>query len=320
MSKATKVLVDVEVPDQLKRFFAMVLSKSRKGDPAACAESDDLLQAEGVVGGLVNVAAGEFHFCYRPSLAPEWELVVTIDTMNSIVAGEQNFIPMWECSNIECRRLFTREQLPCSQCESSLVDDLDHELFVLNYPSRTEDDYALLRKMKAIGIGLCEFHHARGAFPPVCSRSDDGRPLHSWRTLILPYMRQQELFGRIELNSAWNSPPNGMFQGVCPWMYSAGDDASLGTTNMFAVVGEQTLWPMSGARSWGDIPSGSSHTIAVVASIGPRSNWMEPSDLSVSSAVANFSPGDDVFAVLADGSAVILEGLDERAFREMLSV
>ena len=35
-----------------------------------------------------------------------------------------------------------------------------------------------------------------------------GRPLHSWRTLILPYLEQEPLYRTIDLSKPWNDPAN----------------------------------------------------------------------------------------------------------------
>ena len=47
-----------------------------------------------------------------------------------------------------------------------------------------------------------------GAFPPRVHRDREGRPLLSWRVLILPYMEQNELFSRFHLDEPWDSPHN----------------------------------------------------------------------------------------------------------------
>lgn len=38
-----------------------------------------------------------------------------------------------------------------------------------------------------------------GSFPPAASISKDGRPLLSWRVLLLPFIEQQELYDQFKL-------------------------------------------------------------------------------------------------------------------------
>lgn len=45
--------------------------------------------------------------------------------------------------------------------------------------------------LKQIGLALHNYHDEYQAFPPAYTVDADGKPLHSWRTLILPYMEQK---------------------------------------------------------------------------------------------------------------------------------
>ena len=46
------------------------------------------------------------------------------------------------------------------------------------------------------------------ALPPAYTVDAKGRPLHSWRTLILPYLEQEPLYQTIDLSKPWNDPAN----------------------------------------------------------------------------------------------------------------
>ncbi|MDZ4779774.1 MAG: DUF1559 domain-containing protein [Planctomycetia bacterium] len=47
--------------------------------------------------------------------------------------------------------------------------------------------------LKQIALGLLNYESTYKEFPPAYTIDADGRPLHSWRTLILPYVEQQAL-------------------------------------------------------------------------------------------------------------------------------
>ncbi|MEZ6055256.1 MAG: DUF1559 domain-containing protein [Planctomycetaceae bacterium] len=47
--------------------------------------------------------------------------------------------------------------------------------------------------------------------PPEFSADAQGKPLHSWRVLLLPFLGEQELFEKIRLDEPWDSPHNQKF-------------------------------------------------------------------------------------------------------------
>ena len=60
--------------------------------------------------------------------------------------------------------------------------------------------------IKQIGLAMQNYHTAYGTLPPAYTVDAQGRPLHSWRTLILPFIEQQALYGEIDLSKPWNDP------------------------------------------------------------------------------------------------------------------
>ncbi|APZ94979.1 DUF1559 domain-containing protein [Fuerstiella marisgermanici] len=60
--------------------------------------------------------------------------------------------------------------------------------------------------LKQIGLALHNYHDVYEAFPPAFTVNSDGHPLHSWRTLILPFMEQQALYDSIDLSKPWSDP------------------------------------------------------------------------------------------------------------------
>jgi hypothetical protein len=44
--------------------------------------------------------------------------------------------------------------------------------------------------------------------PPAVLYSKDGRPLHSWRVLLLPFLEEEALFREFKLDEPWDSPHN----------------------------------------------------------------------------------------------------------------
>ncbi len=62
--------------------------------------------------------------------------------------------------------------------------------------------------LKQIALALHNYEAHYHALPPAYTVDGDGKPLHSWRTLILPYVDQQSLYSRIDLSKPWDDPAN----------------------------------------------------------------------------------------------------------------
>ena len=56
-------------------------------------------------------------------------------------------------------------------------------------------------RLKQIGLAMHNYLSAHTTFPPPYSADKNGRPLHSWRVLILPYLEEY----RLAQKSAWTS-------------------------------------------------------------------------------------------------------------------
>lgn len=86
--------------------------------------------------------------------------------------------------------------------------------------------------------------------PPAFTVDDKGNPLHSWRTLILPYLDQHSLYKSIDLSKPWDDPVNAVARKTplecfqCP----SGNLATSHTTYL-ALVGPRLCFPASGSKA-----------------------------------------------------------------------
>ena len=53
--------------------------------------------------------------------------------------------------------------------------------------------------LKQIGLALHNYHDAYGSFPPAWTTDADGRPLLSWRVLLLPFLDEAPLYEEFDL-------------------------------------------------------------------------------------------------------------------------
>lgn len=130
-------------------------------------------------------------------------------------------------------------------------------------------------------MAVANYETANGHLPPAYVAGPDGRPWHSWRVLVLPYIEQQELFEAYHFDEPWDGPHNHTLAARMPKVYRFHNRSEPGqtTTNYLAVVGPGTLWPGAEGRKLADVTDGLCDTILIAENRGLDVGWMEPRDL-----------------------------------------
>lgn len=135
-----------------------------------------------------------------------------------------------------------------------------------------------------ICLALQRYLDAHGRLPPARTLAPDGTPLHSWRTLILPYLDTNEarIFTMIDLTKPWNDPANAVaFATPMPvYTCAAHRDSSGMRTHYQVVVSKSGLFRPDGSASDAEVNEAAGNTILFVHA--PRDHgvhWMEPRDL-----------------------------------------
>ncbi len=134
--------------------------------------------------------------------------------------------------------------------------------------------------LKQIGLAMMNYEQANGHFPPAYIADKDGKPMHSWRVLLLPYMDQQALYDQYRMNEPWNSPHNKELASRMPSVYRCPSNASDRPYTSYAMlVGPHAFSDGPTGRRQSDIKDGTAHTIMVAEAAGDGINWMEPRDI-----------------------------------------
>lgn len=135
--------------------------------------------------------------------------------------------------------------------------------------------------LKQIGLALLDYHDQYGTFPPPFTVDAHGKRLHSWRTLILPYVDQAPLYKRIDFSRAWNDPINAEAAKATPLVYHCpGMAGDVTRTSYLAVVSPEGAFQPGKSTTLKDIADGSSQTLLVLETTASRCvHWMEPTDL-----------------------------------------
>ncbi len=134
-----------------------------------------------------------------------------------------------------------------------------------------------------ISLAMLRYVCDHGTLPPAYTVDAAGRPLQSWRVLLLPYLGQEDLFNKIHLDEPWDSPHNRQFHNVAPAMYQCPSaELATGQTAYSVIVGEHTPFGAGEGRA---IDKFGMHMVLVVErqkAIG----WMQP-DSELTEAVAS---------------------------------
>ncbi|HEX5102235.1 MAG TPA: DUF1559 domain-containing protein [Pirellulaceae bacterium] len=179
-----------------------------------------------------------------------------------------------------------------------------------------------------IGLALEQYHDVYGSFPPAYTVDADGKRLHSWRTLILPYLEEKFLYDKIDLSKPWNDPANqfvleariGTYQ--CP---SA--DIPKNHTTYLVVVANSGCFRGAEPRKREEVTEDHNRALLVIEVPADRAvPWMSPHDADVPSfltAVAADKPAhpSGMQVVCVDGTIHTLSAdIEPNKLRAMISV
>ena len=102
--------------------------------------------------------------------------------------------------------------------------------------------------LKQIGLALHNYHTVYNAFPPAYIADETGKPMHSWRMLILPYLEQQNLYDLYDFSEPWDGPHNIALLGKMPQQFSCPSRDQNATrrpslTSYVVISGPGTMFP-----------------------------------------------------------------------------
>ena len=184
-----------------------------------------------------------------------------------------------------------------------------------------------MNNLKQIVLAMHNYQAANNTFPPAFVADKDGKPLLSWRVLILPYLNEKALFDEFHLDESWSSPHNKALIARMPEVFKCLDaDLPAGRTRYLTPRGEATLFPGAEGIDIAQVTDGTSNTIAVVESAAGNSIvWTAPNDWEVipaelkPEAVLKSHPGGSNVA-FADGSVRFLKGtIDAQVLNALLT-
>ena len=79
-----------------------------------------------------------------------------------------------------------------------------------------------------LAVALHNYHDVYGSLPPAVVVDAHGKPMHSWRVLLLPFLEASDVYNRYDFNEPWDSPKNSRLANFMPMSYRCPRDRRLG--------------------------------------------------------------------------------------------
>jgi type II secretory pathway pseudopilin PulG len=142
--------------------------------------------------------------------------------------------------------------------------------------------------MMQIGLALHNYESVYKSLPPAYTVDSDGNRLHSWRTLLLPYLAQNNVYNQIDFSKPWDHPNNDILRELnIPTFMCPSTKLSNGYTTYVAVVDPNGVFSGPTPNNFLDIKDGLSNTLMVVETTEAKAvHWMEPNDTDLNTFIA----------------------------------
>ena len=141
--------------------------------------------------------------------------------------------------------------------------------------------------LNQLNLALANYEDRYGTFPPAYTTDQNGRPMHSWRALILPYVGCPEIYEQYDYSEPWDGPNNSKLANQMPSCFlSATEPPSTSHTNVVALTGPGTVFPRADGTRLKDIADRPQNTILLVEITNSQIPWLAPIDLPAEEAIA----------------------------------
>lgn len=186
-------------------------------------------------------------------------------------------------------------------------------------------------RFKSIESAMVQYYEDYKSFPPAVTTNRRGEVLHSWRTLLLPYLGSRDVYDMIRLDEPWNSDYNKQFHDKMPGAFAcSGTREQHGhRTHVQYILGPETISPGSSSRSFADLKRDRDTTILFIEA-SPAVHWMQPADFQYKDIDKGIvsdpkqtgiggTHGDKALALMLDGSVKVFDKKENTAaqIREM---
>jgi len=206
--------------------------------------------------------------------------------------------------------------------------------------------------VKQLALGFHNYYSAHDTLPPAAVIGPDGKPWHSWRVLLLPFLGEMELSKQYDFSQPWDSPKNLAVAEKMPAVFrDPAREGPLDTlTDYAAITGEAAIFQpgvvtMTSADDFpacltagkkvgfASVTDGTSNTI-LFATVDPARKipWTKPEDIVLDDTFPGIGKPTGIGAIhpvgdfrvglcaFADGSVhIIADTVDTETLRKFLT-
>jgi hypothetical protein len=133
--------------------------------------------------------------------------------------------------------------------------------------------------LKRIGLACHYYHDAHGHLPSNVLDAK-GKPLLSWRVLLLPYLKEEKLSQQFKMDEAWDGPTNKPLLEKMPKVFApVRVKGRLGMTFYQGFSGPDAIFdPKTSEVRLAQVADGTANTCLAVEA-GTAVEWTKPADL-----------------------------------------
>jgi hypothetical protein len=140
----------------------------------------------------------------------------------------------------------------------------------------------VLGHLNQLAFAMRNYQDVHGTLPPAAVYDPEGRPLLSWRVLLLPYIEGEALYRQFKLDEPWDSPHNIKLLDQMPISYGPFDGPIAPkpyTTFCRVFVGPGAAFEgQHGLNTKTDFPDGPGSTLLIVTA-AEAVPWTMPAEL-----------------------------------------
>ncbi len=130
-----------------------------------------------------------------------------------------------------------------------------------------------------IGQAILRYEQDKGHFPPAYVVDKDGKPLYSWRVIILPYLGEDALYAAFDKAKPWDAPENMALISRMPSVYRCPTEVDIDDESCYlAIRGEGLFFDGSQGRKRNELVDPIESILMVVEARKTGIAWTEPRD------------------------------------------
>ena len=150
-----------------------------------------------------------------------------------------------------------------------------------------------LNRVRQLTLAMHNYESDLGRFPAAYLKDEAGKPIHSWRVAILPYMEYQNLYDQYDFDEPWNGPNNVTLLDQMPSVFACPSHRDHPDRTPYKlVVDKMTAFENARSPKVDDFTDGMARTVCVVEDAHNPVPWTKPEDLTIEQAIDILVPAD----------------------------